>query len=95
MQVQQRKIADTFLPASYEIILQGELDESWSSWLDGMTVQLEKDKGGRAVSILTGTAMDQSALYGLLSRIRDTGLLLLSVRRLNDPDPNSPAGLGQ
>ncbi len=77
---------ETLTPAAYQIKLLGWLDESWSAWFDEMTVRLEKDADGRSITVLTGTLVDQPALYGLLSRIRDMGLLLLSVERLGNPD---------
>lgn len=61
-------------PATYQIRVQGELDEGWVDWFDNMTITTE---GG--VTTLAGTIADQPALHGLLVRIRDLGLLLLSV----------------
>lgn len=77
------KNIEMLAPATYQIKLLGQLDESWSVWFEGMVVSLEKDAAGRSISVLKGTLVDQPALYGLLSRIRDMGLLLLSVERLD------------
>jgi hypothetical protein len=60
----------------YEIRLDGRLDERWASWFDGMTVEAEP--GG--VTVLRGQVADQAALHGLLARLRDLGLPLISVR---------------
>ena len=59
----------------YEIRLDGRLDERWASWFDGMTV--EPGPGG--VTVLRGLVADQAALHGLLARLRDLGLPLISV----------------
>jgi hypothetical protein len=64
-------------PATYQIRVQGELDEDWVDRFDNMTITA---KGG--ITTLTGTVADQPALHGLLIGIRDLGLPLLSVRRV-------------
>lgn len=61
-------------PAMYQITVQGELDKDWSDWLDDLTIKI-----GRGTTTLTGTVADQPALHGLLVKIRDLGLPLLSV----------------
>ena len=62
--------------ARYQIKVQGRLDENWSDWFSGMTITFE---GG--VTTFTGPVADQSALRGLLTRIWDLNLTLLSVTR--------------
>lgn len=62
---------------TYEIVFQGHLDERWASWFDGMTSTRLPDGRTR----LSGPVLDQSALHGMLSRIRDLGLPLLLLRR--------------
>jgi hypothetical protein len=59
----------------YEIRIGNSLDSSWSSWFDGMEIIRES----QTVTVLTGPVVDQAALYGLLGKIRDLGLVLLSV----------------
>ena len=59
----------------YEITVKGVLDESWSEWLGGLDVASQE--GGE--TMLTGPIRDQSALHGLLNKIRDLGLPLLRV----------------
>jgi hypothetical protein len=59
----------------YRIAVEGTLDEDWSDWLGGLTITLQPD--GR--TWLTGPVADQAALHGLMDRIRDAGLTLLSV----------------
>ncbi len=63
----------------YQIKLQGKLDASWSDWFDGMTLTFEDRGDGSFVTTLTGAVVDQAALHGLLSRISDLNLTLISV----------------
>lgn len=58
-----------------EIRVKGKIDEHWSAWFEGFEVTYQ----GEQESVLTGTVRDQSELYGLLSRLRDLGLSLVSV----------------
>jgi hypothetical protein len=60
----------------YQIQIEGELDEQWSDWFSGMTVKVED--GQRKVTTLTGEA-DQATLRGILNKIWDLNLLLISV----------------
>jgi hypothetical protein len=65
---------------NYQIELEGFLDERWSEWFGGMRIDHLDTHGG--VTLLTGEIPDQTALYGLLDKARDLGLVLLSVKRL-------------
>jgi len=65
-------------PATYQITVPGELDESWSDWAGRMTISVQKEGDGPPVTTLTGT-VDQAALQGLLRRLYSLGLPLLSV----------------
>ena len=65
-------------PATYQIRVPGELDESWSDWAGGMTITVESEGDGPPVTALTGT-IDQAALQGLLRRLYSLGLPLISV----------------
>jgi len=67
-------------PATYQIKVQGRLNDTWSAWFDGLTVSVEANGDGTAITTLAGSVADQGALYGLLSRIRDLGLPLLLVQ---------------
>jgi hypothetical protein len=66
------------LPRIYEIRIDGHLGSQWSDWFDGLTITLEDDEQ----TLLTGPVVDQAALHGLLKKVRDLGLLLLSVNRV-------------
>lgn len=65
-------------PARYEIRVEGVLDSRWADWFEGLQVSSEG-----AQTVISGLLADQPALHGLLASIRDLGMCLLSVRRLN------------
>ena len=65
-------------PATYQVQVPGELDESWPDWIQGMTITVESEGEGPPVTTLTGT-IDQAALQGLLRRLYSVGLPLISV----------------
>ena len=67
-------------PWIYQIQLKGHLDSHWSDWFAGLTITTCEASG---VTLLTGRVADQAALHGLLRKIRDLGLPLLSVNQVN------------
>jgi hypothetical protein len=69
-------------PASYELRIEGHLDEHWSIWFDGMAVIREDD----ATTTLRGLVTDQAALHGLFAKVRDIGATLISVEVIDAPD---------
>ena len=71
-------------PATYEIQVQGRLDESWSNWFNGMTITPEGASGDSPVTTLIGVVADQAALRGILERIWNLNLTLLSVHRVEE-----------
>ena len=71
-------IEQTARQAVYEIRVRGRLDGHWSGWFDGLTLAHGED----GTTIIRGPVTDQAALHGLLERIRDLGLPLLSVNCL-------------
>ena len=73
-------------PVVYRIRLQGRLDRDWSDWFEGMTVTVEQSGDGSPVTCLSGAVKDQSALRGLLTRIWDMNLTLISLTRLEPED---------
>ena len=73
-------------PGLYEIRLKGHLDQRWADWFDGLQITLQ-DNGD---TMLTGPVDDQAALHGVLKRIRDLGLPLLSVIRADSDQPIGP-----
>src|SRR5579859_2843381 len=62
----------------YQIIVKGHLDSEWSDWFDGLTIT-QVDSGE---TVLTGLVVDQAALHGVLIKIRDLGLTLMSLTRI-------------
>ncbi len=64
----------------YEIRVEGELGEEWGDWFGGPAIS----RGGDGVTLLSCTVADQAALDGLLRKVRDLGLPLLSVNRIDD-----------
>ncbi len=62
----------------YQIRLQGHLGCQWTDWFGGLTITLEENGD----TLLTGPVVDQAALYGLLRKVRDLGMPLLSVNRI-------------
>ncbi len=69
---------DHYEPGLYEIRLKGHLGSQWTDWFEGLTITLE-DNGD---TLLTGPVIDQAALHGLLKKIRDLGMPLVSVSPL-------------
>jgi hypothetical protein len=66
-------------PMIYQIRITGHLGRQWTDWFEGLTITLE-DNGEM---LLTGPVVDQAALHGLLKKVRDLGLPLLSVNRIS------------
>ena len=62
----------------YQIRIKGHLGQQWVDWFEGLTITLEDN----ANNLLTGPVVDQAALHGLLKKVRDLGLPLLSVNRV-------------
>jgi hypothetical protein len=71
--------------ANYEIRIEGVLDDRWTAWFEGLQVRGEGDQ-----TLIYGPLPDQPALHGVLVKIRDLGLCLISVRRV-DPDRKETA----
>jgi hypothetical protein len=67
----------------YEIRLTGHLDARWNDWFDGLTVSGDID----GTTVISGQVVDQAALHGLLQRVRDLGLPLISVRQVVSDQP--------
>jgi hypothetical protein len=69
----------------YEIRLKGHLNHRWANWFEGLTITLEENGD----TLLTGPVIDQAALHGLLKKVRDLGMPLLSVNCVS-PDQARP-----
>jgi hypothetical protein len=68
----------------YQIKVQGRLDESWSDWFDGIKITFERGGDDRPLTAMTGVVLDQPALHGILAKIRNLNLTLISVSRMED-----------
>ena len=68
--------------ATYQIRVRGKLDKRWPDWVGGMTLAFERVEDDRTVTVLTGTVADQAMLRGILARLWDSNLTLLSVARI-------------
>jgi len=77
---------DHYEPGLYEIRLKGHLDDRWADWFEGLTITLEEDGD----TLLTGPVIDQAALHGLLKKVRDLGMPLVSVSPVEPRPPTTP-----
>lgn len=73
-------------PARFAIRVQGHLDARWSAWFDGLSVTTESN----GTTLIEGLVPDQAVLFGLLHKMRDIGLPLLSVVRAEPEDRDGP-----
>jgi len=74
----------------YQIRIKGHLGHQWADWFEGLTITLEEN----GETLLTGLVVDQAALHGLLKRVRDLGMPLLSVNRV-EPEQEDAADVEQ
>ena len=73
-------------PGRYEIRLKGHLDSRWSAWFDGLSLTNSSD----GTTIICGPVADQAALHGLLQKVRDLGLTLISITQAEPDQPPGP-----
>ncbi len=73
-------------PGRYEIRLKGHLDARWAAWFDGLSLSHERD----GTTVIHGPVVDQAALHGLLRKVRDVGVPLVSVIRVEADRPEAP-----
>ena len=90
MSNESNSIIEPSQPLVYEIRIKGHLDQQWTEWFDGLTITLE-DNGD---TLLTGHVVDQAALHGLLRKVRDLGMPLLSVDSVK-PGPEDASDVKQ
>lgn len=77
---------DHLKPGCYEIRLKGHLDARWIDWFDGLSLTHQSD----GTTIIHGPVVDQAALHGLLRKVRDLGLPLISVIHVEPDQPDLP-----
>ena len=73
-------------PGWYEIRLKGHLDARWAAWFDGLAIA----HGSDGTTVIGGPVADQAALHGLLQKVRDLGLPLVSVTQVQPDQPECP-----
>lgn len=71
----------------YEIRIEGHLDAQWQDWFDGMSITWEENGD----TLLTGSIIDQAALFGLLKKVPDLGMPLVSLHRVEPGKPDVPS----
>ena len=70
------------IPQQYVIQVSGRIDPERAAWLGGLDLSIHCTPDGRTISVLWGPVLDQAALYGIIGRIRDMGLKLISIHSL-------------
>ena len=70
----------------YEIRIEGHLHSRWATWFDGLNLVNQED----GTTTISGPVLDQAALHGLLQKVRDVGLPLVSVNRVDPDQPDVP-----
>jgi hypothetical protein len=73
---------------AFQIRIKGHLGDDWTDWFGGMTITLEENGD----TLLTGPVPDQAALFGLLRRVRDLGMQLISINRVDTGKQDRPTG---
>ena len=79
------------LPGQYEIRIKGRLSEQAAIWFEDMTLAVNEETTPTQ-TVIKGHITDQAALYGLISRVRDLGLTLVSVKHLDETEEGEPKG---
>lgn len=77
---------DQTAPGRYEIRLKGRLDARWTAWFEGLSLTCESD----GTTLLSGPIADQAELHGVLRKVRDLGLPLLSVTQVEPNQVDAP-----
>lgn len=72
----------------YRIRIKGHLGQNWTDWFEGLAITLEEN----GETLLTGLVVDQAALHGVLKKVRDLGMPLLSVNRVKPGHPGPSEG---
>ena len=79
-------------PARYQIKVRGRLDEKWSDWFNGMTLTFESASNSSPITTLTGAVADQAELRGMLSKIWDLNMTVISVTQVELDKDNLQRG---
>jgi hypothetical protein len=81
-----KSTGDHHNPGQYEIRLKGHLDSRWAAWFDGLSLSHNSD----GTTVIHGFVADQAALHGLLQKVRDIGVPLISVTQVEPDQPDVP-----
>lgn len=79
---------DPSLPIIYQIRIKGQLDSQWTDWFEGLTITLEEN----GETLLAGLVIDQAALHGLLKKVRDLGMTLISISTVQSGQEGTSEG---
>ena len=79
-------------PGTYRIRVRGQLRPAWADWFGGLELTTDEDDNGGVVTTLTGELIDQAALQGILTQIRDLSLVLLLIERVEPGEPQATSG---
>ena len=83
-------------PIFYTIRISGRLGPDWAEWFGCLALTIQQSEDGLTITTLTGPLSDQAALFGVLNRVRDLGLKLISVNRIEPGlDPGSGVDLNK
>lgn len=86
MSVEPKQDSVPIQPMVFRIRIKGHWNDLWTDWFEGMTISLEENGD----TLLTGPVVDQATLYGLLRRVRDVGMPLVSVNRVESGEQDRP-----
>lgn len=86
MSKRESNTEDDHPPELYEIRIKGHLPERWAAWFEGLTITLEENGD----TCLTGPVIDQAALHGLLRKVRDLGIPLISILSITPGQADRP-----
>jgi hypothetical protein len=84
--VSERSTGNRHEVGRYEVRLRGHLASRWAAWFDGLSISNESD----GTTLIDGLVFDQAALHGLLQKVRDVGLPLISVTQVDTDQPDLP-----
>ncbi len=85
MQRELNPKTDPGQPICYQIRIMGHLNDQWTGWFEGLIITLEEDGN----TVLTGSVVDQAALFGLLKKVRDLGMPLVSIHHIETGNPDT------
>ncbi len=83
MNTPDKLTAHPYQPGEYQIRVEGHLDSRWSAWFDGLSLSQQED----GTTVIEGSVVDQAALHGLLQKVRNLGLPLISVTHVEKVTP--------